>query len=181
MKKFDFHLHFNHDNGPDMDDYVGIMDAHDVAGGLVHAYPGDLWSEKPSSGQTDEAVAEQLRDDIDTIAILDADGSDDPQLLLQLLDLLIRQTPRSPRWTATFLPRTFRVLAPITDSSANTVQYRRMSIISPIVKARIPPRFPVRTVERLPFEAIRTCVNSGSMMVSRHSPGANHESTRAPW
>lgn len=29
----------------------------------------------------------QLRDDIDTIAILDADGSDDPQLLLQLLEV----------------------------------------------------------------------------------------------
>ena len=61
MKKFDFHLHFNHDNGPDMDDYVSIMDAHDVAGGLVHAYPGDLWSDHPSSGQTDEAVLSACR------------------------------------------------------------------------------------------------------------------------
>jgi predicted TIM-barrel fold metal-dependent hydrolase len=56
MKKFDFHLHFNQDSGPDMDDYVSTMDAHGVSGGLVHAYPGDLWSERPSSGQTDEAV-----------------------------------------------------------------------------------------------------------------------------
>jgi predicted TIM-barrel fold metal-dependent hydrolase len=56
MKKIDFHLHATHDSGPLMDDYVHLMDEHDVSAGLVHAYAGDLWSDPPTAECEDDAV-----------------------------------------------------------------------------------------------------------------------------
>jgi len=63
------------DNGST--DGTAAVAAH--AGAVVVAEP------RRGYGQACLTGLAQLRDDIDTIAILDADGSDDPQLLLQLL------------------------------------------------------------------------------------------------
>ena len=43
MKKIDIHIHPKPGSDPTLDDYVRIMDEHDVAAALVHATPADLW------------------------------------------------------------------------------------------------------------------------------------------
>jgi len=54
MKKIDIHIHPKPESDPTLDDYVRIMDEHDVAAALVHATPADLWGEHPVP--TDDAV-----------------------------------------------------------------------------------------------------------------------------
>lgn len=58
MRKIDIHLHANPAGGPHMEDYLRLMDEHQVEAGLLHAYPGYLWSSGSHSGQEDEAVLE---------------------------------------------------------------------------------------------------------------------------
>ena len=43
MKKIDIHIHPKPDSDPTLDDYVRIMDEHDVEFALVHALPGEFW------------------------------------------------------------------------------------------------------------------------------------------
>jgi len=54
MKKIDIHIHPNPDSDPTLDDYVRIMDQHDIAAALVHAMPAHLWGKHPAP--TDDAV-----------------------------------------------------------------------------------------------------------------------------
>ncbi len=61
MEKIDIHIHPKTDPDPTMDDYVRIMDEHDVAAALVHAYPSDifgsLWGiSLPTSDTTDNDI-----------------------------------------------------------------------------------------------------------------------------
>ena len=46
MKKIDLHIHPRATYGPEMDEYVRIMDDHDVAAALVHATATDLWGDR---------------------------------------------------------------------------------------------------------------------------------------
>ncbi|MDI7275753.1 MAG: amidohydrolase family protein [Anaerolineae bacterium] len=54
MKKIDIHIHPILEKDPTLDDYVRIMDHHDVVAALVHATPGGLWKDYPVAN--DDAV-----------------------------------------------------------------------------------------------------------------------------
>lgn len=54
VKKIDVHIHPSPSSDPTLDDYVQLMDEHDVAAALVHAVPGHPWGDDLEP--TDEAV-----------------------------------------------------------------------------------------------------------------------------
>jgi len=53
-RKIDIHIHPQPGSDPTLDDYVRIMDAHDVAAALVHATPEHVWETHGES--SDDAV-----------------------------------------------------------------------------------------------------------------------------
>ena len=57
MVKIDIHIHPKPDSDPGLDDYIRIMDAHDVAAALVHATPADLFGDGDSSPSSNENEA----------------------------------------------------------------------------------------------------------------------------
>ena len=56
MKKIDIHIHPEPESDPNLDDYVRIMDEHDVAVALAHATPTDLFGAAGEPPSSDEAV-----------------------------------------------------------------------------------------------------------------------------
>ena len=56
MMKIDIHIHPKPDSDPALDDYVRIMDEHDVAAALVHGAPTDLLGASVESPSSNEAV-----------------------------------------------------------------------------------------------------------------------------